>query len=132
MSMTDPIADMLTRIRNAIARGYTSVTMPHAKTKQAVAAVMQKEGYIDGFSVSDDPVKKQLTIELSYFQGEPAIGMIKRISRPGLRNFVGKGELPRVKGGYGTAIVSTSKGMMTALEARRLGIGGEVICEISS
>ncbi len=129
MSMQDSLADMLTRIRNAHARAKVMVVMPAAKLKIAVAQVLQEEGYIQSFSVSAG-VKRELSIDLKYFEGKPAIEEIDRISRPGLRRYVGVGELPRVRGGLGIAIVSTSKGVMTDRAARGAGVGGELLCTV--
>ena len=130
MSMSDPIADMLTRIRNAQARNKISVTMPSSKLKQAVASVLLDEGYISGFQ-STDGAKAELNIELKYFQGDPVIELIQRISRPGLRIYKSKDELPQVRNGLGIAIISTSKGLMTDRAARKAGHGGEVIAFVA-
>jgi len=130
MSMSDPIADMLTRIRNAQARNKISVTMPSSKLKQAVASVLLDEGYITGFQ-STDGAKAELNIELKYFQGDPVIELIQRISRPGLRIYKSKDELPQVRNGLGIAIISTSKGLMTDRAARKAGHGGEVIAYVA-
>ncbi|WP_185232144.1 30S ribosomal protein S8 [Teredinibacter franksiae] len=129
MSMQDPIADMLTRIRNAQMVGKTSVSMPASKLKKSIAGVLKSEGYIAEFAVTDD-VKAELNIELKYFEGKPVIAELDRISRPGLRSYVGKGELPSVRGGLGIAIVSTSQGVMTDRAARAAGVGGEIICTV--
>lgn len=130
MSMQDPISDMLTRLRNAQARAKREVTMPASTRKAAIAEVLKKEGYIvDCRTVGEGP-KKQLTIELKYYQGKPVIERIKRISRPGLRVYRTTDELPTVVGGLGVAIVSTSRGLMSDREARAQGIGGEVICSV--
>lgn len=131
MSMTDPIADMLTRIRNGQKARKLSVTMPASNTKAAVARVLQDEGYIAGFAVEGEGAKRELTIELKYFEGAPVIEKIRRVSRPGLRVYRGKDEIPRVLGGLGVAIVSTSAGLMSDREARAKGIGGEVLCIVS-
>jgi len=131
MSMTDPIADLLTRIRNGQSADKVEVSMPSSKVKVEIARVLKDEGYIENYSVSDADVKPVLNIQLRYFQGEPVIDKIKRVSRPGLRIFKGKGELPTVKGGLGIAIISTSKGVMTDQAARTAGEGGEVICTVS-
>ena len=128
--MTDPISDMLTRIRNALAAGKASVTMPHSKQKQAVAQVLKDEGYILDYSKGGDEAKPQLILELKYFDGQPVIGRIKRVSRPGLRIYKSKDELPTVMGGLGIAIVSTSQGLMTDRAARKAGFGGEVLCTV--
>lgn len=129
MSMQDPLADMLTRIRNAQMVGKANVAMPASKLKKNVAQVLKDEGYIVDFSVSEE-AKAQLNIELKYFEGKPVIAEIDRVSRPGLRSYAGKGELPSVRGGLGVAIVSTSKGVMTDRAARAAGIGGEVLCTV--
>lgn len=132
MSMSDPIADMLTRIRNGQHVGMESVTMPSSGRKEAIAKVLQDEGYIDGFNVEAAPGnKKNLTIDLKYFEGKPVIEKIQRLSRPGLRIYKPKDGLPTVLGGLGVAIISTSKGLMTDRAARSQGIGGEVICVVS-
>ncbi|MEH6587599.1 MAG: 30S ribosomal protein S8 [Halioglobus sp.] len=130
MSMQDPMADMLTRIRNAQMAGKTGVEMPGSKLKTAVANVLKEEGYIADFNASNDSGKPRLAIELKYYQGNPVIAEIDRISRPGLRNYAAKGELPSVRGGLGVAIVSTSKGVMTDRAARAAGVGGEVLCTV--
>ena len=129
MSMQDPIADMLTRIRNAHHRSHPEVTMPASKLKASVAKVLQEEGYIGGYSVSDE-VKSNLTVELKYFEGKPVIEEITRISKPSLRLYVGSNDLPKVRSGLGVAIVSTSRGVMTDRAARAAGIGGEVLCTV--
>lgn len=130
MSMSDPIADMLTRIRNAQARNKVSVTMPSSKVKKALAAVLKDEGFIKDFQSNSD-VKSELNIELKYFQGEPVIDLIQRVSRPGLRIYKNKHELPTVRNGLGIAIISTSKGMMTDRVARKNGHGGEIIAFVA-
>ena len=130
MSMSDPLADMLTRIRNAQARNKVSVTMPSSKVKQAVAAVLKDEGFITDFHASSD-LKAELNVELKYFQGEPVIDLIQRVSRPGLRIYKNKHELPQVRNGLGIAIISTSKGLMTDRAARKAGHGGEVIAFVA-
>ena len=130
MSMSDPIADMLTRIRNGQSAAKADVTMPASNMKQAIANVLKNEGYIKDFAVSDD-VKAELTVSLKYFDGRPVIDSIKRVSRPGLRIYKNKDELPEVLNGLGIAVVSTSKGVMTDREARAAGYGGEVICLVS-
>lgn len=129
MSMQDPLADMLTRIRNAQMAEHTSVVMPASKIKAAVAEVLKTEGYIADYKVEGD-VKAQLTVVLKYFEGKPVIEEIKRVSRPGLRNYRAASDLPKVNGGLGIAVVSTNKGMMTDRAARTQGIGGEVICTV--
>jgi small subunit ribosomal protein S8 len=131
MSMTDPIADMLTRIRNAQMAQKSSVAMPSSKIKVAIAGVLKDEGYIDDFAVRDAEGKNQLDIALKYYAGRPVIERIERISRPGLRVYKGSGDLPRVMNGLGIAIVSTPKGVMTDRKARASNIGGEVLCFVA-
>jgi len=132
MSMTDPIADMLTRVRNGQKVSLQSVSMPSSKMKEGIAAVLKDEGYIDDFSVADiGQNRKELTITLKYFDGKPVIDQIHKISRPGLRIYKGKEDLPTVMGGLGIAIVSTSRGLMTDRAARKAGQGGEVICVVA-
>ena len=131
MSMTDPISDMLTRIRNGQHARKTSVSMPASKAKIAVANVLKDEGYILGVDVEGDGASRTLTIELKYFEGSPVIERIARVSKPGLRVYRGKESLPKVLGGLGVAIVSTSAGVMSDREAREKGIGGEVLCVVS-
>jgi small subunit ribosomal protein S8 len=128
--MTDPIADMLTRIRNGQSANKTQVEMSSSTKKIEVAKVLKAEGYIEGFSVSGD-VKPVLNVQLRYYQGKPVIDKIKRVSRPGLRIFKGKDELPKVNGGLGVAIISTSQGVMTDRAARAAGQGGEVLCTVT-
>ena len=129
MSMQDPIADMLTRIRNAHQRSHPDVTMPASKLKASVAKVLHDEGYIDGFNVNGE-VKSSLTVELKYYEGKPVIEEITRISKPSLRLYVGTDDLPKVRNGLGVAIISTSRGVMTDRAARAAGIGGEVLCTV--
>ena len=129
MSLQDPIADMLTRVRNAQKASKVNVKMPASKQKSRIAAVLKDQGYISDFQVSDDKLK-QLIIELKYYQGKPVIDEVKRISRPGLRIFKSKDELPSINGGLGIAIISTSRGVMTDAQARAAGFGGEVICSV--
>ncbi len=130
MSMQDPLSDMLTRIRNAQMAGKTTVEMPGSKLKAAVAAVLKEEGYVSDFASSTEQGKPRLSIELKYYQGKPVIAEIDRISRPGLRSYAAKDELPSVRGGLGVAIVSTSRGVMTDRAARAAGVGGEVLCTV--
>lgn len=130
MSMQDPVADMLTRIRNGQSANKVKVEMPASKLKKALADILVKEGFISSFSVTDD-VKPVLTVELKYFEGKPVIDMIKRVSKPGLRIYRRANELPKVMGGLGVAIVSTSKGLMSDRAARAAGHGGEVLCYVS-
>ena len=131
MSMTDPIADMLTRIRNAQMREETVVKMPSSRVKLDIAKVLKDEGYIDGFKVSGDEIKPALEIGLKYHAGRPVIEKIERVSRPGLRIYKGKDDIPRVMNGLGIAIVSTSHGVMTDRKARATGVGGEVLCIVA-
>jgi len=131
MSMNDPIADMLTRIRNAQAARKVSVAMPSSKIKAAIAEVLVKEGYVESAQTSEDGAKKTLTINLRYYRNEPVIDRLDRVSRPGLRVYKSAGDLPKVQGGLGVAIVSTSNGVMTDREARAGGHGGEVLCYVS-
>ncbi|EHR40745.1 MAG: 30S ribosomal protein S8 [Alishewanella agri] len=126
MSLQDPVADMFTRIRNGQAANKVAVKMPSSKLKTAIAKVLKDEGYIADFAVSGD-VKPELEVTLKYFQGKSVIETIDRVSRPGLRIYKKSGELPKVMGGLGVAIVSTSKGLMTDRAARKVGIGGEII-----
>jgi small subunit ribosomal protein S8 len=131
MSMTDPIADMLTRIRNAQLAQKTSVAMPSSKLKVAIAGVLKDEGYIDDFAVRDAEGKSLLNIGFKYYAGRPVIERIERISRPGLRVYKGSSDLPRVMNGLGIAIVSTPKGVMTDRRARATNVGGEVLCIVA-
>ena len=131
MSMTDPIADMLTRIRNGQKARKVAVSMPASKAKEAIAKVLQDEGYITGFATEGEGATKTLTIELKYFEGVPVIEKIQRASSPGLRVYRGTDALPKVLGGLGIAIVSTSSGVMSDAKAREKGIGGEVLCVVS-
>ncbi|MFC6277330.1 30S ribosomal protein S8 [Psittacicella hinzii] len=130
MSMQDPIADMLTRIRNGQAARKETVTLPSSKLKVAIAKVLKEEGYIESYETTGS-VKPELTIKLKYFQGKAVVESIKRVSRPGLRIYKGKDALPTVMGGLGIAIVSTSKGVMTDRLARKEGLGGEIICFVA-
>lgn len=130
MSMQDPLADMLTRIRNAQMAGKTSIDMPGSKLKAAVAKVLEEEGYIAAFESRVDGVKPRLRVDLKYYQGKPVIAEIDRASRPSLRQYVGKEDMPSIRGGLGVAIVSTSKGVMTDRAARAAGVGGEVLCTV--
>lgn len=131
MSMTDPIADFLTRIRNGQMARKTEVTVPSSRVKAAIAAVLKDEGYIGDFAVHADGNKSTLTVALKYHEGRPVIERLERVSRPGLRQYRGKGALPKVLGGLGIAIVSTPAGVMTDREARRVGQGGEVLCVVA-
>lgn len=130
MSMTDPIADMLTRIRNGQSAEKAEVRMPSSKLKAAIARVLKEEGYVDDFRLEDNGKKPVLVLRLKYHNGRPVIEEIQRVSRPGLRRFEGRRSLPRVRGGLGTAIISTSRGVMTERAARAAGHGGEVLCVV--
>ena len=131
MSMSDPIADMLTRIRNGQQAGKVSVSLPSSRMKAAIAAVLRDEGFIGDFSVAEHEGKPTLTIGLRYFQGKPVIDLIQRVSRPGLRIYRGRNDLPTVRNGLGVAIVSTSHGVMTDRAARQAGHGGEVVAYVA-
>ncbi len=131
MSMSDPIADMLTRIRNAQMVEKAVVQVPSSKVKVAIAQVLKDEGYIDGFSVNANDGKPQLEIALKYYAGRPVIERIERVSRPGLRVYKGHGSIPQVMNGLGVAIVTTPQGVMTDRKARATGIGGEVLCYVA-
>ena len=130
MSMQDPIADMLTRVRNGLSAGKESVLMPLSKQKKAIASLLLKEGYIQHFEITEDS-NPLLRIDLKYHQGQPVVEMLKRVSRPGLRIYKAAKDLPTVYGGFGVAVISTSKGLMSDREARAKGIGGEVICYVA-
>ena len=131
MSMSDPISDMLTRIRNAQRAEKASVSMPSSKLKVSIAKVLQDEGYIDEFQVLDNGNKPEMVITLKYYAGEPVIERLDRVSRPGLRIYKGVDDMPKVMGGLGVVIVSTSQGVMTDRKARAAGIGGEVLCVVA-
>jgi small subunit ribosomal protein S8 len=131
MNMTDPIADMLTRIRNAQMTEKATVSMPSSKVKIAIAKVLQDEGYIDGFKVASEESKPQLELALRYYAGRPVIEKIERVSKPGLRIYKSKDDIPKVMNGLGIAIVSTSQGVMTDRKARATGVGGEVLCIVA-
>ncbi|CAL8472775.1 MULTISPECIES: 30S ribosomal protein S8 [Caballeronia] len=131
MSMSDPIADMLTRIRNAQMVEKVSVTMPSSKVKVAIAQVLKDEGYIDDFAVKAEGAKIELNIALKYYAGRPVIERLERVSKPGLRVYRGRNDIPQVMNGLGVAIVSTPKGVMTDRKARQNGVGGEVICYVA-
>ena len=131
MSMSDPIADLLTRIRNAQMVSKPTVAMPASKVKIAIARVLQDEGYIDGFEVKNETGKAELEITLKYYAGRPVIEHIERVSRPGLRVYKGCNAIPQVKNGLGVAIVTTPQGVMTDRKARASGIGGEVLCYVA-
>ena len=130
MSMSDPIADMLTRIRNGLARKKVSVSMPSSSLKEAIAKVLQDEGFVDGFEVKEVDRKKTLSITLRYHHGEPVIEQLSRVSRPGRRMYCGTNDMPTLNGGLGVIMISTSKGVMSDRQARSEGIGGEVICSV--
>jgi len=131
MSMSDPIADMLTRIRNAQMVEKPSVTMPSSKLKVAIAKVLQEEGYIEGYAMRGTTEKPELEIALKYYAGHPVIEHLERVSRPGLRIYKGRHDIPNVMNGLGVAIVTTPKGVMTDRKARQAGVGGEVLCYVS-
>ena len=131
MSMSDPIADLLTRIRNAQMVAKSTVSVPASRVKQAIAQVLKDEGYIDGFKVVQDAGKSELQIALKYYAGRPVIERIERVSRPGLRVYKGSGAIPQVMNGLGVAIVTTPKGVMTDRKARATGVGGEVLCYVA-
>ena len=131
MSMQDPVSDMLTRIRNAQVAEKASVTMPSSTVKTGIADVLKDEGFIADYTIEKDGAKASLTIDLKYYQGKPVIEMIKRCSRPGLRIYAGKNDLPKVNNGLGVAVVSTSKGIMSDRKARAIGEGGEVLCFVN-
>ncbi|HPS64646.1 MAG TPA: 30S ribosomal protein S8 [Ignavibacteria bacterium] len=130
MSMTDPIADYLTRMRNAIKAGKKSVDMPYSKFKNSITEILQKANYINEFSEIESDGKKYITIKLKYFGDNCVIKGLRRVSRPGIRRYVPKEKLPRVRNGLGLAVISTSKGLLSDKQARALGIGGEVVCYI--
>jgi small subunit ribosomal protein S8 len=131
MGMTDPIADMLTRIRNAQMIGKIEVKMPASKLKAAIAAVLKDEGYIEDFAVHEDGAMQELRIALKYYAGRPVIERLERVSRPGLRVYKGRHDIPRIMNGLGVAILSTSHGVMTDRKARATGVGGEILCIVA-
>jgi small subunit ribosomal protein S8 len=135
MSMTDPIADMLVRIRNAQLVGHTEVAMPASKLKSAIAQVLKDEGYIEDFAIrdkgGDESAKKELRIGLKYYAGRPVIERLERVSKPGLRVYRGRDDIPRIMNGLGVAILSTSRGVMTDRKARADGVGGEILCIVA-
>jgi len=131
MSMSDPIADMLTRIRNAQMVGHREVMMPASKLKSSIAAVLKDEGYIEDFAQRDKDGKSELVVSLKYYAGRPVIEKLERISKPGLRVYKGRDNLPKVMNGLGIAILSTSRGVMTDTKARATGVGGEVLCIVA-
>ncbi len=131
MNSTDPIADMLTRIRNASLARHRELTLPSSRIKREIARILVEEGFIDAFDTSQDGIQEMLTVRLKYVEGRtPVVSGLKRISKPGLRVYARKTEIPRVLGGLGTAILSTSKGIMTGSQARKLNLGGEVLCYV--
>jgi len=131
MSMSDPIADMLTRIRNAQMIGHSEVVMPSSRVKVSIAQVLKDEGYVDDFAVRERDGKSELAISLKYYAGRPVIERLERISKPGLRVYKGRHDIPRVMNGLGIAILSTSRGVMTDRKARDTGVGGEVLCIVA-
>ena len=131
MSMSDPISDLLTRIRNAQMVSKATVKVPSSKVKVAIAQVLKDEGYIENFAVVGEPAKPQLEVTLKYYAGKPVIEHIERVSRPGLRIYKGRHDIPNVMNGLGVAIVTTPKGVMTDRKARQAGIGGEVLCYVA-
>ncbi len=128
--MTDPIADMLTRIRNALMVKKETVEIPASGIKKEIARILKEEGFIEDYTIKEDPVQDKIIIKLKYYKGESVIRGLRRVSKPGRRIYVSKDELPKVLGGLGIAIISTSKGVMTNKEAKKLGIGGEYICDV--
>ena len=131
MSMSDPIADMLVRIRNAQMVGHTEVAMPASKIKASIAQVLKDEGYIEDFALREEGPKKQLRIGLKYYAGRPVIERLERVSKPGLRVYRGRDDIPRIMNGLGVAILSTSRGVMTDRKARADGVGGEILCIVA-
>ena len=131
MSMSDPISDMLTRIRNAQMVGHTEVSMPASRLKAAIAQVLKDEGYIEDFALRDTDSKKELRIGLKYYAGQPVIERLERVSKPGLRVYKGRDDIPKVMNGLGVAILSTSRGVMTDRKARADGVGGEILCIVA-
>ena len=131
MSLQDPVSDMLCQIRNGQARARAQVTMPSSSLKAAIAGILKDEGYIGGYAITDTDGKKTLSVELKYFEGKPVIERMQRVSKPGRRSFKAKDKLPKILGGLGIAIVSTSRGVMTDKSARAMGIGGEVLCIVA-
>jgi small subunit ribosomal protein S8 len=131
MSMTDPIADMLVRIRNAQMVGHVEVLMPASKLKASIAKVLKDEGYIEDFAMRENGVKQELAIALKYYAGKPVIERLERISKPGLRVYKGRDDIPKVMNGLGVAILSTSRGVMTDRKARADGVGGEILCIVA-
>jgi small subunit ribosomal protein S8 len=131
MNVTDPIADMLTRIRNASAARHRELMLPSSRVKREIARILTEEGFIDGYSTSQEGIQEMLSLQLKYVEGRtPVVSGLKRISKPGLRVYARKTEIPRVLGGLGMAILSTSRGIMTGSQARKLNLGGEVLCYV--
>lgn len=129
--ISDPIADLLTRIRNGLHARKNEITLPHSRVKARIAEILVQEGYLDDVEIKPDPVQSEIVVRLKYTKGRtPVISGLKRASKPGLRVYAGRSELPRVQGGLGVAVISTSKGLMTDRDARRAGIGGEIVCEV--
>ena len=131
MSMSDPVSDMLTRIRNAQMVGHTEVIMPASRLKASIAQVLKDEGYIEDFALRDNAAKKELHIGLKYYAGRPVIERLERVSKPGLRVYKGRDDIPRIMNGLGVAILSTSRGVMTDRKARADGVGGEILCIVA-
>ena len=131
MSMTDPISDMLTRIRNAQLVGHTEVSMPASQLKASIAQVLKDEGYIEDFALRENGSKKELAIALKYYAGKPVIERLERVSKPGLRVYKGRDDIPKVMNGLGVAVLSTSRGVMTDRKARADGVGGEILCIVA-
>jgi len=131
MSMSDPVSDMLTRIRNAQMVGHTEVVMPASRLKAAIAQVLKDEGYIEDFALRDNGAKKELHVGLKYYAGRPVIERLERVSKPGLRVYKGSQDIPRIMNGLGVAILSTSRGVMTDRKARADGVGGEILCIVA-
>jgi small subunit ribosomal protein S8 len=131
MSMSDPVSDMLTRIRNAQMVGHTEVVMPASRLKAAIAQVLKDEGYVEDFALRDNGAKKQLHIGLKYYAGRPVIERLERVSKPGLRVYKGRNDIPQIMNGLGVAILSTSRGVMTDRKARADGVGGEILCIVA-
>ncbi|HEY2338576.1 MAG TPA: 30S ribosomal protein S8 [Burkholderiales bacterium] len=131
MSMSDPVADMLTRIRNAQMVGHTEAVMPASRLKASIAQVLKDEGYIEDFALRDNGAKKELHIGLKYYAGRPVIERLERVSKPGLRVYKGSDDIPRIMNGLGVAILSTSRGVMTDRKARADGVGGEILCIVA-
>lgn len=130
MTMQDPIADMLTRIRNALMAGATKVSMPHSKIKEEITKILVEEGYIESYVASEEGAMKQIDLVLKYYRGEPVIEEIKKISRPGLRKYLKVDDIPYIRAGLGICILSTSKGMIVDRKAREFKVGGEIICTV--